>query len=85
MAKYIIASTAGPSGRRPWGSRLQGIGDYQRAQITIPTQSYANMPNAGEVTGGLGFDLSTIPTWAWFAGAAAAYFIFFGKKRGSIL
>jgi hypothetical protein len=81
MAKYIIASTSGPSGRRPWGSRLQGVGDYQRAQITIPTQSYANMPNAGEVTGGLGLDLSTIPPWAYLAAAAAAYFLFFKPKR----
>jgi hypothetical protein len=82
MAKYIIASTDGPSGRRPWGSRLQGVGDYQRAQVTIPTQSQANLPTPGEATGGLGFDLSSIPPWAlWLGAAAAAYFLLGGSRK----
>lgn len=85
MAKYIIASTtSGPTGRRPWGSRLRGVGDYQHANLVIPTQSQANLPAPGQVTGGLGLDLSTVPTWAWIAAGVGAYFFFF-KKRGSIL
>ena len=82
MARYIIASTAGPSGRRPWGSRLQGMGDYQRANIVIPTESYPNMPAPGAVTGGLGIDLSSIPSWAlWGAAAVAAFFLLGGSRK----
>ncbi len=79
MAKYVIAATrSGPSGFRPWQSRL---GDYQHAVFTVPSQSYATLPAPGEVTGGLGLDLSSIPTWAWIAGAVAAGFLFFGGAR----
>jgi len=81
MAKYVIAATqSGPSGFRPWDSRL---GAYQRANIVIPTDSSRGNDNPGAVTGGLGdFDLSTIPMWAWLVGAAGAAYYFFGKRRG---
>jgi hypothetical protein len=81
MAKYIIASTSGPSGRRPWPSRLQGVGDYQKAVFAVPTDSSSGNDNPGAVTGGLGLDLSSIPAWAYLAAAAAAYFLFFKPKR----
>jgi hypothetical protein len=80
MAKYVIAPTrSGATGFRPWQSRL--IGDYQKAVFYVPTESYPDMPAPGEVTGGLGLDLSAVPPWAWLLGAGAAWYFFFGPGR----
>jgi hypothetical protein len=77
---YLAHSTQNNLGVRPWNARLSGLGDYQRARFFVPTTS-ADLPADGMVTGGLGFDLSTIPTWAYVAGGAVALFLFFGGSK----
>lgn len=78
---YRVGPTNIPGGsRRPF--RLSGVGDYQRAMITIPTQSYSNLPSPGSVTGGLGLDLSSLTSSPifWLAAAGGAYWLW--KKYG---
>jgi hypothetical protein len=80
MARYVVANTrAGASGFRPWQSRL--LGDYQRASFAVPTDSYHGNDSPGAVTGGLGLDLSSVPSWAWLVGLGAAAFFFFKRRR----
>lgn len=61
--------------------RVSGLGEYRRAVITIPTQSYANEPSPGPVSGGLG-DLSSLTSSPLFWLAAAAGGFWLWKKYG---
>ena len=83
MSRYVVSGPGdSPTGYRPWQSRL---GDYQRASFAVPTDKYTGNDNPGPVTGGLGLDLSSIPSWAWLLGAGAAAWFLFGKKSARIL
>jgi hypothetical protein len=82
MMAYKVASTNVPGmGFRPFADRL---GNYQRAAIVIPTQSYANLPTPGPVSGGLGLDLSSLTSnpLFWLAAAGAAFFFWKRSGRG---
>jgi len=75
---YAQASTANLLGRRPWNSRLQGLSYYQRDNFVVPsiTPGYSiGPPGSDQVTGGLGFDISTVTSSPWLLPVVGGAFL----------
>jgi hypothetical protein len=80
MMAYKVARTTIPGmSFRPFNERL---GEYRRANLVIPTQSYENQPLPGPVSGGLGLDLSSLTASPlfWLA-VLGGGLLFFMRKR----
>jgi hypothetical protein len=82
---YTPASTANPTGRRPWNSRLSF---YEQASFALPSTGLAippqRFPNGGMGDGTIDlFGVSLDPTLLAMAGAVLLLGVYlYGPKRG---